>query len=293
MPRMKLDDSDFNVSKLDVEYDADQPSDFPRYSGDIAPTGTVLNGRLTKMWWTFTKDGDSMIKLVCVAEGNDDDPDTEEYEGLSSWDNITFKPDAAFKYQPFLEYFGITLKDIKFKLMVASDDDPRNGTPITAIAWFEPGSDDALCRYTVSRDRWNGKWNSKIDRFLPLEDDEGEEPEEEARPARTRKPAAAKPARAKPAAANGRRRAKAEPEPEDEYDEDEDDYEEEEPEEEPERPARRARTTAKAANSRPATKTRTAARSSGTRSGGTAQSRAKARGRQAEADGGYDDEPPF
>lgn len=308
MPRMKLRDDEFDEKALDVDY---EKSTFKRYTGKIPSTGTILVARVTKMWWTQSEAGNSMIKLIAVAEQNTGD--TKQYNDLPTWEYLTFTPESAFRYKPFLENFGLTVRDIKRKMMVA--DEPDNiGDVIESIADWEVGSDDALCRIVVKRDRYDGEWRSKIDRegWLPYDEDDepdddedDDEPDEEEPPARTRK--------AKPVT-RSRRRPEPEPEdedededepdddeddePEDDDDEEPEDQEEEEPEEEaPARPARRTKSRAAPASSRSAparsgTSRRGASATSSTDGGRARASTTRSR-TSSKAKRGSTDDPPF
>jgi hypothetical protein len=273
MPLMKLNDDDFDPEELDVDYETGKS--YTKYDGEIARTGTILSARVAKGWWTESADGDPMLKIVVEAEQNEGDD--EEYDGMPAWENLVFKPSAAFKYGPFLEFFGITLKDIKKKMMVEKDDDPKNGTPIISIGGWKFGSDDALCRYVVSRERYKGKWQAHVQEWLPW-DEADEEPEEEEEAPRRRKPAAEDNGR-RPARTPAASRRRAEPEP------DEDEPDDDEPEEETPRSRRTAarRPAARSGGTATRTRDRPAARASG--SSRTTRSRSD--------DEGYDDEPPF
>jgi hypothetical protein len=229
---MKLTTNEFNPKKLDVKV---EPSKFKRYTGDIPRTGTVLIHRVTKLWWTQAEDGTSMIKLLAVAEQNTGDK--KKFNGLPTWEYLVFKPDAAFRYVPFLQCFGITLFDIKNK-MVVSDEPDSIGDVIESLGGWEVGSDDALCRIVILRKRWADDWQSRVDRegWLPLdeedevedddieEDDDDEEEEAPARPARRSRSTQAPARGAKAASARSRR---AEPEDEDDEDEDDEDIDDE------------------------------------------------------------------
>lgn len=234
---LKIDDDDLDVEELDVEWD-----DGPRYSGPIPPEGTVLNGRVERMWWTYAGDGTAMIKLIVVA-----DETAGPCEGLTCWENLVLKKTAAFKYGPFLEFFGLTLADVKNKTFVSEEDDPKNGAPIEKIARWKPGTDAALCAFTVTHDVYEGKLKAQVGEWLEydadreppeVDDDEGEE-EEVARPARGGAKAASKKSAARTASAKaparGRRKPVEEEEPEEE---DEEETEEEDAEEEETPPAR-------------------------------------------------------
>jgi hypothetical protein len=296
MPRMKLTDEEFNPKKLDVEVEGRR---FERYDGDIPKTGTILEVRVTKMWWTTSDDGTSMIKLIAVAENNDGR--LKEFNGLPTWEYLTFKPSAAFRYQPFLQCFDVPLRDIKTKMIVEADDD-NIGTPITSIGDWVVGSDDAVARIVIKRDRYDGEWRSKVDvdGWLPLEDEEAEpdedEEEEDTRPSRRGRTTQAQGRGAKAASD-----AEDEDEEDEEYDEDEEDEEADEDEEEEEAaPPRRGSSTRAASSSRarPA-RTRPASRSSDGR-----RAPAAASGRRSSSGGsrtptrggntkGYKDDPPF
>jgi hypothetical protein len=256
MPRLK-EAEDINVEELDVEWS----DSFVSYDGEIPPAGTILNGQITKAWWTYSGDNTAMIKVLFVA-----DDTNGEYEGCPAWENMVLKPSAAFKYGPFLEFFGITLKEVKSKTFVAEDDD-NQGAPIEKIGTWEPGSDDAYCAIIVKRGFYQGKMKCEVGGWMEYEEPEDAEPEPEpepARPARTRRSAPAAAAKeAEPAPRRGRRMSAQEVvEPE------------EEPEEEaPARPARGRRAAAKPAASKPAA--------------------TPARGRGRRAPQGSSEEPPF
>jgi ribosomal protein S16 len=204
VPKLKLSNDEFDPDELDVEYD---DTSYETYDGEVPKTGTLVTARVTKCWWTYSQNDNPMIKAIAVAE--DGDNGLEEYDGLPIWENITFTPSAAFRYQPFLRAFGLTLKDVKTKTIVADEED-NLGTPIEKIGTWKPGSDDALCQIVIKKDRYDGEWQAKVGKILPYDEPE-EEAEEEEKPAR-RKPATRKPAS---------RSRRAEPEPEEDEDEDE------------------------------------------------------------------------
>lgn len=228
--KYKLDDDDFDIDELDVEYDEVQ---YETYDGDIPKTGTVLRGYVQKAWMTWTEPKEKgqkprpMLKVILKAEGNTGRQ--EEYNGLPVWDNITFTPNAAFHYGPFLKSLGITLRDVKAK-MVLGDDDESNGAPIIKIAAVEIG-EDARIQFVIKRTKWDGEWQAKASGFLPDPgDDEDSDDEDEDEPTPTRGRAAS--ARSKPAArasskaARGRSRP-ADDDPDDDDPEDEPDDDEE------------------------------------------------------------------
>jgi hypothetical protein len=172
MARLKLDDNDLDLDELDVEV---EESNFQPYDGEIPPSGKVFECRITKMWLSYSADDTAMLVALAVVE------DEGPYEGLPIFEYMVLKASAAFKYQPFLHAFGLTLRDVKTKMDVADEDD-KIGAPITAIAKWEVGSDDALCRVVTKREKYQGEWQAKIGSILPAGEDDEDEP---ARGART------------------------------------------------------------------------------------------------------------
>lgn len=238
MGKLKLSKSDFDVDELDVEW---SESDYQDYTGKQPPTGTVLRGGIQKMWWTYTANDDPMIKMLWVAAGNTGE--TAEYNGLPVWDNIVFTPKAAFKYGPFLQVLGLTLKQIQTQLFVADDDD-NVGAPIEKIGKVAPSTSATECGIVTKRRKWNDEWQVNIGKLIEQPEADDEEDEEEEAPKRSRRAVATKPASA-------RRKPEPEPEEDDDLEEEVDDDDvEDEPEE---KPARRA--PAKAA-AKPATRSR-------------------------------------
>jgi hypothetical protein len=318
---MKLTNAEFNEKQLDVKV---EPSKFKRYTGDVPKTGTILVHRVTKMWWTQAEDGTSMIKALAVAEDNTGEK--KKFNGLPTWEYLVFKPEGAWRYVPFLQCFGITLRDIKNK-MVVSDEPDNIGDVIESLGGWEVGSDDALCRIVIQRKKWEGDFQSRVDRdgWLPLEDedeededvdeddieedDEDEEDEPPARPTRGSRSTS----RSAGTRASSRRRAEPEPDDEDE-DEDDDDLEdevddededaeeaeeeddEEAEEEPPARPARRTATRSSRTPARAASSSRSASsgRSRPARDGSRAKSSRSSDARTPTSKKrGSTDDPPF
>jgi hypothetical protein len=196
MVRLRSEDTeDLDVEELDaVEYSTEQ---FDTYDGEVPPKDIELGGYVKKMWWTRTQNGDPMLKILWVAAENTDD--YEEFNDCPFWLNYALIGGAKFRWAPFMENYGITLKDVKTKTDVQDKDD-QNGAPINKIASFRPGeeNDEAWCRIITDRERYNGEWKPAIKEWLPWDDDgtgpedeaEEEEPEEEPEPepepARTR-----------------------------------------------------------------------------------------------------------
>ena len=202
MPKLKMEPGDLaNIKELEeAEYEAGA-----RYQGEVPPTGTMLSFRVTKIWWTYTENDDPMLKVLSVAEDNPGD--LEEYDGLPCWDNMALTTGAKFKWDPFLDHFGLTIRDVKAKTMVDSDDD-NIGAPITAISKWKPGSDAATFVGVVSKERYNGKWQGHIAEWLDADTELDEEEEEEEAPAsRSRRRPASRAKKTTPARRGTRRRA--------------------------------------------------------------------------------------
>lgn len=275
MPRLRKEDVEgTDVEELEeAEY---TEGNYVKYDGEIPPNDTILTGYVKAMWWTRTQekpDGtgdDPMLKVLFVAEENEGDLD--EYNGMPAWENMALTKSSKFKWAPFLDHFGITIREILTdrKVTVAAEDDGDRGAPIESIGSvkFVPGSDESWCRILVSRERYNERWQAHVAGWLDYE--ESEDTEEE-------------------------------PEEPEEPEEEEAEEEEAEPEPEPAPATRGRRTTAPAASKGPrtaakptktpaATSTRPAPRRSATARSEPAKTAPARRGRRSPA---ADAEPPF
>ena len=299
MPKLRKDEiADLDVKVLDeTEY---TEGEFEKYEGEIPPSDTELTGYVARMWWCRTAEKDDgtgldpMIKVMWIA--GDNEGELEDFNGLPIIENLVLIPGAKFRWAPFLDTFGITLKAIKTSTYVAEEDDERwGGAPIEKIGAFVPGedSDAAWSRVITGRRFWNDAWSATPKKWLPWETENGEDPEADAEYEEEDPDA----------------EADAEEDGE-EYDEDaEEDGEEDEPEPEPAPArARAARPAARAA--KPAATTRAArpaaarqapaARAAKPAAAAPSSRRAKpaaakpaARGRGRAAAAEEDNEPPF
>lgn len=282
MPRLKFDEDELDDSLDDLEYDDTQ---IQRYDGEQPPKGTYLRGYVKSLWMTETKAGDRMLKVLFIADGNEGKE--EQYEGLPVWENLALTAGAKFKWGPFFSHFGLTIRLLKTKTIVAAEDD-NIGAPITKIGTvFAPGEDSesARCAIITSREKYNDDWQTHVAEWLddeePIDEDEDEDEEDEEVD-------------------------------EDEDEEQEEDEDEEEPEEPPAKPARptakkaaaastpknsaRPRAAAPASAKSPAAKngTKSTSGAGGRTSSAKAKAATPARGaRRGKAAAGYDDEPPF
>ena len=232
MVRMKLSKEEFDPKALDVKV---EQSTFKRYTGEIPRNGTILIARVTKMWWTQSKAGDPQIYLMAFAEQNTGE--LKQFNGLPIRERLTFIPDAAFRYMNFLNNFGLTTRDIYNKMDVEPEPD-QIGDIINSIGDWVVGSDDALCRIALVRDRYDpDELKAKPDKegWLPFDDedkladdiddddDDDDDDEPRARPTRGRSHTNQAPARGGKAA-SGRSRDV----PEDDDDDDDDEYDDDE-----------------------------------------------------------------
>jgi hypothetical protein len=217
MPKVKATEVDIDPDELE-DADEGEQRDFEDYDGPLPPAGTILILRAKTAWWTATSDDSArMIKIIYIAEGNTGQK--KQFNGCPAWENLALSPSSAWKYKPWLRANGLTAKDIKTKLYLAPpDQDTDNGALIEKIAGWEPGEDSALVRGVMKRDRYQGVQTAKIQRYLPLdEEDEDEEPEEEEAP-RTRRGA-----KSSRTPAKSRRARDEEPDEDEESDEEEED----------------------------------------------------------------------
>lgn len=291
MPRLKIDDDELDDELDELEY---EEGNFERYDGEIPPKDTFLRGYVKSLWWTETKSGDRMIKMLWIAANNEGDE--EEYNGLPIWENYALTAGAKFKWGPFFKHFGLTIRLVKTKMYAESEDDSI-GAPITKIGTFVPGeeSESAWCAILTAREKNykdSTKWDPHVAQWLDYDDEAEDEDEEDEEP---------------------------------EEDEELDEEEEEDEEEPPPPPSRRTRPAASgkatastatkpaatkaAASSRASTSGRAASKPAvkdGTKSTSKASTKsvskssasaksASARGtrRTAKNTAGYDEDPPF
>lgn len=224
MPKLRIDDDELPDDLDDVEYDRER-RDYEKYEGEQPPKDTFLNGYVKNVWWTETNSGARMLKVLWIADGNTGE--TEEYNGLDVWENLALTGPAKFKWGPFFEYFGLTIRMLKTQSIYNDDDEGDLGVPITRIGKkFIPGPD---CRVAIitTREKYNGKWQThaaewldeeELDEDEELEDDEEEleeeeeledEEEEEEEPEPPKRPTARRPAAASTTKTSARPKAAA------------------------------------------------------------------------------------
>jgi hypothetical protein len=269
MPKLRpADVADIDPDELEeAEY---SEGNYVSYSGEIAPADTVLRAYIKNIWWTKSSSGNSMLKVLVIADANENE--LEGYNGMPMWENMVLTSPAKFKWGPFFEHFGIKVSDVKNKtgksnVTVAAEDDSQ-GAPVEKIGSFVPGedSDAAWCRVVTTREPYEGKMQAHVGVWLDYDEDEEEEPEEDIE----------------------------EEEAEEEAEEEEDEAEEGEEEEEVQ-PTRGRRTAAKASRTPPATPSRSTSRKPAPSRSAPAKGRAatapsRGKGRRA---AGSSDDPPF
>jgi hypothetical protein len=217
----KEDTADLNIDELEaIEYSTET---FDTYDGEVPPKDIELLGYVKRMWWTRSQNNDPMLKILWVAEENEGDE--EEFNGCPFWLNYALNGGSKFRWAPFLDNYGLTLKQVKNNIDVEDKDD-QNGAPINKIGSWRPGeeNDEAWCRIITGSERYNGELKPAIQSWLPYDadddaaDDDAEpdddddyeeepedEPEPEPEPARGRGRGTARKAPDKPAPARGGR----------------------------------------------------------------------------------------
>lgn len=176
MPRMKLTDLDADELE-EAEYnDADFGSD---YEGEQPPADTVLPGYIEKMWLGSTSNDDDMLIVIWKA-----DETAGEYEGLPVWDYLALTKEAKFRWAPFCESVGLTIKEIKNNLFVVDEDGDNVGLVVQKIGKWEPGqdSDEAYCNIITKREQYppgSGQWRTKVKKYLVYEAGDAEAQDEE------------------------------------------------------------------------------------------------------------------
>jgi len=183
MPKLRPEDvADLDVEALDaIEYSTEE---FDTYNGEIPPVGTELTGYVKKMWWTRTapKAGgggdDPMLKILWVA--SDNEGEVEEYNDCPFWLNAALIGSAKFRWAPFLDCYGLSLRDIKTKLYVSKKED-QNGAPIERIGAWKPGedSDAAWCRIIADQEPYNGTMSARVKEWLMWDEEGATEPDGE------------------------------------------------------------------------------------------------------------------
>jgi hypothetical protein len=175
MAKMKWDNDIPWKDLHDEEFDEDDRQD---YDGPIPPRNTLLKGNIDKMWLRESEAGNQMFLVLFVADGNDGEK--KQYNGFSAFESVVFtSPKAKFKWQPWLDTFGITLKDIKLKTDVDEDDESDIGIPVNRVGALRL---PAACQIITDLERKGEyKGDARIKKWLPAagDEEEGEDYEED------------------------------------------------------------------------------------------------------------------
>lgn len=191
MPKLRpADVADLDIAALDaIEYSTEE---FDTYAGETPPVGIELTGYVKRLWWTRTQQkangggNDPMLKVLWVAADNEGE--YEDYNDCPFWLNAPLIGSAKFRWAPFLDVYGLTLKTLKANTYIASKED-QNGAPIERIGSWKPGedSDAAWCRIITGQEPYNGEMQPRVKEWLmwdedaaegaAAEDGEGDEPE--------------------------------------------------------------------------------------------------------------------
>ena len=155
--------AEFDVEELDVDYD--ERDDIIDYDGPQPKARMELPGRIKNMWYLTSSNGNPMFKVVFEAE-TAGHRELAAYDGCPVWDNITFTPGAAFRYQPFLALFGLTLRDVKSR-MDLEEDETRMGRKVLSVGRWEPGSDEAMCAIKIKTEIYEEERQVRVAKYLP------------------------------------------------------------------------------------------------------------------------------
>jgi hypothetical protein len=192
MAKLRPEDvADIDVKALEAaEYSTEE---FDKYYGETPPVGTELNAYVKRMWWTRSapKAGgggnDPMLKILTVAAENEGD--LAEYNDCPFWLNVTLTENAKFRWGPFFDNFGLSIRAIKARKLDIEDAEDQNGNLINSIDGFKPGEeeDDAWCRIITDQEPYNGVMQPRVKEWLPWDveaeysdNGDGEDGDEEA-----------------------------------------------------------------------------------------------------------------
>lgn len=153
----------------DEEYE--EGGDFAPYEGPQPPKNTLLSGDIKKVWSTTSQSGNWMFKVLWEAARNTGDK--EKYNGLPIWENVVWVPQNKFKWQPFLDGLGITLRAVQ-KATITAEDEDNVGLPVERI---NKTRFPAAIRVLTDSEMYNEERRSKVGKWLAPAKDEGDEEE--------------------------------------------------------------------------------------------------------------------
>jgi hypothetical protein len=156
------------------EYSEDE---FDDYDGPVPPSNAILRGYIKKIWGTESSNGDAMLKVLFIADGNEGD--RKVYDGWPGWDNVLFSlPQVKFRWQPFFDAIGVTLADLKSRTVVGEEE--NQGDLITRIGKVRfDGRSPVEVRVKTKREKYEGETQCRIAKFLPAADVAADEDDED------------------------------------------------------------------------------------------------------------------
>lgn len=163
MPKMRWSDAEaFDELPEDWE-----ESEFEPYDGDEPPPNIALRGVIKKIWCVQFSTGSDGLKVLFEAANNSGE--REEYDGWGTFDNIVFSPGSAFRYGPFLELLGISLRDVR-NAVVGEED--NTGYPLLKAGTFKMPADGVPCKIRTKAENSEEYGRSiKVATYLPDEPD--------------------------------------------------------------------------------------------------------------------------
>jgi hypothetical protein len=168
MPKLRAEDIEgIDVEYLDsIEYSTEE---FDRYDGEVPPIGLTLSGYTKKIWWTRSAKDDAMLKILWVADENEGD--LEEYNGCPFWLNASLIGGAKFKWAPWMEVYGFTLRKVLTTTYVSKKED-QNGAPVERIGSWKPGaeSEAAWCYIVTDQEPYNGVMRPQVKEWIAWDD---------------------------------------------------------------------------------------------------------------------------
>jgi hypothetical protein len=173
MPKMRwagdAEEPDWSAME-DEEFD--ESGDFAPYDGPQPPKNTLLSGELKKVWAVTSQSGNHMFKVLWEATGNSGDK--AKYNGLAIWDNIVWVPQNKFKWQPWLDGLGITLRAVQ-KATVTAEDEDNVGLPVQRINRLKF---PAPIRVLTDSEMYEGERRTKVNKWLAPSKEEEEDGED-------------------------------------------------------------------------------------------------------------------
>jgi hypothetical protein len=151
-----------------AEYE--EREDYGSYDGPNPPRGTILKGRIKKMWYKLS-DASSNPMLVVIWEAEGNKGDKKVYNGIGIWDRIVFTKKTAFRFKPFCSVFGITVTDV-YDRMTGEEDDGM-GCPVTKIGKWTIDSAKSGCRVTTKMGKATPEYPSRVEisKWMPADED--------------------------------------------------------------------------------------------------------------------------